>query len=225
MFNFSNLRETLESLLYALPAIVIALSFHEFMHGAVAYALGDPTAKNAGRLTLNPIKHFDPIGLLMMVVFHFGWARPVPINSAYFRRPKLGIVLTSLAGPLANFLLGFLSLNLYFVFELFGAGMPAALQTVLCEFFAILASYNISLGLFNLIPIPPLDGSKVLYAVLPQRAYYTLLRYESYGMLLLIVLMFFNILTPVLTTGYQWIMKCFLNVIGSYLIPIYQWIG
>ena len=88
-----------------------------------------------------------------------------------------------------------------------------------------MASYNISLGLFNLIPIPPLDGSKILYAVLPQRAYYTLLRYESYGMLLLIVLMFFDILTPVLTTGYQWIMNGFLDVIGAYLIPIYRLIG
>lgn len=217
MFNFSNLRETLQSLLYSLPAIVIALSFHELMHGVTAYALGDPTAKNAGRLTLNPLKHFDPIGLIMMVVFHFGWARPVPINSAYFKRPKFGIVLTSLAGPLANFLLCFISLNLYCLTYVFQNIIPDQLYYVLINFFVILASYNASLGIFNLIPISPLDGSKVLYAFLPDRAYYTILKYEQYGMILLIALMFIGVLTPVLTTGYTAIMNFFIKIINLYM--------
>lgn len=222
MFSLGNLREMLISFLYSMPAIIIALSFHEYSHGLCAYALGDPTAKNAGRLTLNPARHFDPLGLIMLIVVHFGWAKPVPINSAYFKNQKVGIVLCSLAGPLSNLLLAFASLNAMGLVVMFRAVLPETLFYILLNVLNLLVSYNLVFSVFNLIPISPLDGSKVLYALLPQRIYYKILQYEQYGMILLIVLMFVRMpngwgLQTLLTTAVDGVYESLRSIVSVYL--------
>ena len=167
-------------------ACLICLTVHELSHGLAAYKLGDPTAKNAGRLTLNPIKHLDLIGLLMMVVVKVGWAKPVPVDMRYFKNPKRGMALTALAGPAANFLTALAAVGLSSVLWHF-APVGKVTLLLLC-FLANMALLGVGMGLFNLIPISPLDGSKILFAILPDRAYYTILRYEKYVMGLLVVL-------------------------------------
>ena len=185
-----------------IPAALIAIIFHEISHGLVAYILGDRTAKERGRLTLNPIKHMDFIGVLSMVLFGFGWAKPVPVNPYYFKNKKLGMVLVSLAGPLSNLIMAFVSLLLarvvvtYFVPP---SEVWLVVEEILINFLYVFVILNIGLAVFNLIPIPPLDGSKILFSFLPRAAYGFLMNYERYGMLLLIVLinvpLFGNILT------------------------------
>ena len=166
-------------------AVLLCLVVHEVSHGLAAYRLGDPTAKQSHRLSLNPIHHLDPFGLLMMVVVGFGWAKPVPVDPRYFKNPKAGMALTALAGPLSNFALAFLSLLLARALYPYVPGRPA-LEGIFLFLLASLPPLSVGLGLFNLIPIPPLDGSKVLAAFLPDRAYFTLMRYERIGILALL---------------------------------------
>ena len=173
-------------LIYIIPAMV-CVTIHETCHGLVAYKLGDPTAKDAGRLSLNPIRHVDLIGLVMLLVCHFGWAKPVPVDARNFKDPKRGMALTALAGPVSNVLLTVVLLAayglLYFPLLKMGAAGAFFLRLVLTT-----AYLSTALAIFNIIPISPLDGSKVLYSVIPDKAYFTLLRYERYGMGILIVL-------------------------------------
>lgn len=176
-------------------ASVLSITIHETCHGVVALWLGDETARQQGRLSLNPLRHIDPMGLLMMVLVRFGWAKPVPINIRHFRHPKFGMALTALAGPISNILLALLALLfrmvLLAVVTLDSMGTVFhALRTFL-EYVVIISS---GLAVFNLFPIPPLDGSKVLFAVLPDRCYIGILRFERYGVLLLAVLLLTNIL-------------------------------
>ena len=185
-----NFLFSLQEYLYMIPMALIALSFHEVSHAFVSYLQGDPTPKDAGRLTLNPLASFDLWGALCMVFFRFGWAKPVPINPAWYKNKKRGIVLTSLAGPCSNILLALLFMilwKLYIVYAWSHIGGMWVLK--LMEMGIVL---NCSLAVFNLLPISPLDGSKVLYALLPTRIYYKILRYERYGMVVLIVLMYFT---------------------------------
>ena len=188
---------------------LLCITFHEVSHGYVAYRLGDTTAKDAGRLTLNPLKHIDPMGLLMMVVFKFGWAKPVPVNMMRFRSPKRGMALTALAGPVSNLLLAMLLL--------LGARITIAhyVDTAFCSgllnFLAMTAYMSVGLGLFNLIPISPLDGSKVLFAFLPDRAYMTLMRYEKYGMLVLFVLVWLGVGNNILSEGIYRVYELLVN--------------
>ena len=174
--------------LSVLPAL-ICITLHELSHGAVAYALGDRTAKDAGRLTLNPLRHIDPWGLVMMVLFHFGWAKPVPVNMYCFKKPKEGMALTALAGPVSNLLIAAVFLFLYGLLyrPLYLSADSAAARTVL-EMVWTTAYLSLSLAVFNILPISPLDGSKVLFAFLSDSAYAKLMRYERYGMILLMVL-------------------------------------
>ena len=169
-------------LLSVVPAL-ICITLHELAHGVVAYWLGDTTAKDAGRLTLNPIRHLDLMGLVMMVVFHFGWAKPVPVNMSRFENPRRGMAVTTVAGPLMNVLITIVFLFLYGLLykPLNGGGF-------VLEMIALTASISLSFAIFNILPISPLDGSKVLGAVLPDRQYALLMRYERYGMLLLLAL-------------------------------------
>ncbi len=172
-------------------AIFLCLTVHEACHGLAAYALGDPTAKSMHRLSLNPLRHIDWIGLLMMFAVGFGWAKPVPVDPRYFKKPKQGMALTALAGPVSNLLLAAAALALLRGAVLVLPGTDWAIWLV--NFLLELSILSVGLGLFNLIPIPPLDGSKVLAAFLPDRAYVTLMRYERYGILALLVLSFLNV--------------------------------
>ena len=168
-------------------AVLLCLTVHETCHGLAAYALGDPTAKSMHRLSLNPLHYIDWFGLLMMLAAGFGWAKPVPVDPRYFKKPKEGMALTALAGPLSNFLLAFLLIFLSKLIYLY-APYTVAMDAVFTFSLYTAAPLSIGLGLFNLIPIPPLDGSKVVAVLLPDRAYGTLMRYERYGMLLLLAL-------------------------------------
>lgn len=173
-------------------AALLCITFHETCHGLMALWLGDKTAKNAKRLSLNPLRHVDIVGLIMMAVFKFGWARPVPVNMRNFKNPKWGMALTALAGPVSNVLLAFLALLCYGGVALFWG--PDGFGYYLMLFFYYTAILSTGLAVFNLIPIPPLDGSKVLAAILPNRAYETLMRYERYGMLALMLVLFWGLL-------------------------------
>ncbi len=173
------------SALVRLAAVLLCLTVHETCHGLAAYALGDPTARREHRLSLNPLRHIDWFGFASMLLVGFGWAKPVPVDMRYFKKPKQGMALTALAGPASNLLLAALAvLGARLILYWYGA--------VWDEFFTFLletAYLSVSLGLFNLIPIPPLDGSKALFAFLPDAAYEKLMRCEKYGMALLLLLL------------------------------------
>ena len=175
-----------DMLLSVIPALV-CITLHELGHGYTALLLGDDTAKRMGRLTLNPLRHIDVMGLVMMALLRFGWAKPVPIDMRNFRRPKLGMAVTALAGPMTNVLIAVITMFLY------GAAYPffirGSVGTYLLRMIYLTASLSVSLAIFNLIPIPPLDGSKILFSVISDRAYGFLMRYERYGMILLAVIL------------------------------------
>ncbi len=186
-----------ELALVAVP-LLMGITFHEVAHGYTAYRFGDPTAKNAGRLTLNPIKHLDPLGTLVLVVTRMiGWAKPVPINPAYFEDPRKGIFWVSLAGPAANFCLAAGFYVLFYVLLMFqsmfaGGSLEPLLGTALAIcFYGILL--NIILGIFNLIPIPPLDGSKILATFMPGSMAGQYMQLEKYGFLIIILLVFLGV--------------------------------
>lgn len=173
-------------------AVFLCLTIHETCHGLAAYVMGDPTAKSMHRLSLNPLRHIDWLGLAMMFVAGFGWAKPVPVDPRYFRKPKQGIAVTALAGPASNLLLALLAMlisSLIYHYAPYSAAMDVFFNFCLFE----LAPLSIGLGLFNLLPIPPLDGSKVLTSVLPDRAYFRLMRYERYGIVVLLLLSWFGL--------------------------------
>ncbi|MCR5137950.1 MAG: site-2 protease family protein [Oscillospiraceae bacterium] len=171
---------------------LLCITLHELAHGLMAYRLGDDTAKRAGRLTLNPLKHLDPIGLLMMLTVRFGWAKPVPVNMYRFRNPKRGMALTALAGPGCNLLITVLFLFLYGL--LYSALKASELGGILLELIEITAYMSLGLCIFNLLPVPPLDGSKVLLSVLPDDAYRKLMYYERYGSIVLLALVWSGVL-------------------------------
>jgi len=203
---------SLLSMVTRLAAVLLCLTVHESCHGLVAYALGDPTARREHRLSLNPLRHIDWFGLLMMFVAGFGWAKPVPVNPNYFKKPKQGMALTALAGPVSNFLLALLTLLAARIF-CDVAAYSEANQRIL-DFLLMVALLSIGLGLFNLLPIPPLDGSKVLFAVLPDRAYNQLMRYERYGMLLLFALVFFDVGSSAFSAAIEWVFELFCRIVG-----------
>ncbi len=189
-------------------AVLLCLTVHETCHGLAALALGDPTAKQMHRLSFNPLRHLDPFGALMMLIAGFGWAKPVPVNPSYFKNPKSGMAITALAGPISNFVLAYLALLLRAILAGLGYAWPeSAVLLWALNFLLITAYLSIGLGVFNLIPIPPLDGSKVLGAFLPDRTYYTILRYERYGMIALILVLWTGILDGPLLAVRDWVFE------------------
>lgn len=208
MFNID-----LEGLLSLVIAVVLAMSIHEMAHGLVSYWLGDPTAKMQGRISLNPFAHVDWLGVLCLLLFHFGWAKPVPIDASYYKDRKTGIIWTSFAGPLANFLLAFICVFIYillivflpqFVYSGIGSFIVSTLSTS--------ATLNVGFGLFNLIPVPPLDGSKILFAFLPDEQYYRFIEGSPFFMLVLILLIYMNVLNVPLATLQNNILQFFINI-------------
>lgn len=184
---------TLISVLLCIPVVMFALSFHEAAHGYVAYKLGDPTARNLGRLTLNPFKHLDPIGVIAMLIFGFGWAKPVPINARNFDNPRKGMALTGIAGPISNLILGVANSLLYYPAFIGYLFLPSSFRTVmycLCLFFQLGALLNFGLMAFNLIPVPPFDGSRFFYYFLPTNWYFKVMKYERTIMIVVLVAFF-----------------------------------
>ncbi len=183
--------------------LMITIVAHELAHGTVALWMGDPTAKNAGRLTLNPLKHLDPIGALSMLLFRFGWAKPVPINPLRFRNRKLGMILVSAAGAFTNLLLAMISIVLLFKLRIENA--------FILELLNLLVIYNVYFAIFNLLPFPPLDGSKILFTLLPEKVENFFYQYERYFYIILVALLFTGVtgrfLAPAAAFVINWMIR------------------
>ncbi|RLC57430.1 MAG: site-2 protease family protein [Candidatus Cloacimonadota bacterium] len=201
--------DTIIRLLIQIPILLLTLTIHEFSHGYVAYLLGDDTAKRAGRLTLNPISHIDPVGLLMLFIVRIGWAKPVPVNPYNFKNQKRDMAITAAAGPASNFVMAII---LSVVFNLLKAANPNILYSgsVMIQFFTGMLVYailiNLALGIFNLLPIPPMDGSKILGGFLSDEAYYKYTAQERKGAQILMIIF-----------AISFVFK--LNIIGAIIMP------
>ncbi len=213
--------EGLYTLLARCIVLVAIIPLHECAHGLVANRLGDPTAKNQGRLTLNPIKHFDPIGSVLMLLTGFGWAKAVPVNPRYFKKPKTGMAVTALAGPLSNRIFGFILLTVYrLVYGLFAPAAAAASAPVQALFLGVteilwaMFSINISLAVFNLLPVPPLDGSRIVSILLPDKVYFTVMQYERYIFLVMAVLLYLGVFSTPLGYGVQFVVRLMVKMTG-----------
>lgn len=212
MFGFNWL-----SILINVPITLIALTGHEFAHGWVSTKLGDPTPKMQGRLTFNPLAHLDIVGTLLMIFTGFGWAKPVSVNPRYYKDTKKGMALTAAAGPLANLIMAFIALLIYAILfavnRKFGLGIDGAVEAV--GFIArIFAVRNLCFMVFNIIPIPPLDGAKVLGMLLPDGTYYKMLQYERYSMILIMVLSLTGVFSSIIGTGVNIVMNGILNLLN-----------
>ena len=195
-------------------ASLLCITFHETCHGLAAYRLGDNTAKRMGRLSLNPLKHVDLMGLIMMALFRFGWAKPVPVDMRNFKNPKAGMALTALAGPVSNVVLAYAAVVLCnFVMFLADRLGSTWLLLALAQFFVYVEIISAGLAVFNVFPIPPLDGSKVLFAFLPDSAYEKLMRYEKYGMIALLILVWLGVGDNVLSTAIYNVYAAMINFV------------
>lgn len=195
--------------------VFFCLPIHELAHGWAAYKMGDSTAKNLGRLTLNPFVHLDLFGTIMLFLFGIGYANPVPVQARNFKNPKKGMIVTALAGPCANLLMAFIFVVLFYIVKL----LPQSVAILfVLQFLNFAASVNVTLAVFNMLPIPPLDGSKVIGFLIPSKSYFKILQYERYIMIGLLVLLF----TGILNTPIEFISDVLMKIISFVPSLIYS---
>lgn len=194
-----------QEILILAPPFLFALTVHEFAHGYVAYQLGDPTASNLGRLTLNPLKHLDPMGVICFFLIKIGWAKPIPVDFRYFKNPRRDLLWVSLAGPGINFFLAVASALVVKILLAVSGLIPAFIFLPIVKMIAASVWINIMLAVFNLVPIPPLDGSKILQGLLPREMAQAYAKIEPYGFILLLILFYSGILPkfimPIISFG------------------------
>lgn len=205
------------NILVNIPITLIALTGHEFAHGWVSAKQGDPTPERDGRLTFNPLAHLDIAGTILMILTGFGWAKPVMVDPRYYKNQKRGMALTAAAGPLANFIMAFAAMLIYAIVIIVceKLNIEARAVEVFGSFVYLFAVRNLCFMVFNIIPIPPLDGSKVLGLILPDKAYYTMLRYERYSMLLIMLLSLTGFFGGIIGTGVDAVMGGILKLLNA----------
>lgn len=216
MFGFN-----LMDIVIGVPITLIALTGHEFAHGWVSSKLGDPTPERDGRLTLNPLAHLDVVGTILMILTGFGWAKPVMVDPRYYKNQKRGMAITAIAGPLANLIMAFIAMLIFAVVVVIsaklGGGIMPQNASMFVQFvwrFAFLLAYrNLCFMVFNLIPIPPLDGSKVLGLFLPNRIYYRMLQYERYAIILIMLLSISGAFNKIIGTGVNVVLTGMVNLL------------
>lgn len=213
----------LEMIPYVVITLMIAFTIHEYAHAYVAYKFGDPTAQRQGRLTLSPLAHLDPFGTLLIFIAGFGWARPVPVNRSYFKRPRLAGVLVSVAGPLSNLVIAFLGTTIWYILLATNAvaALPEFYVNGLQDFFNIFVSLNVMLFIFNLLPFPPLDGYRIIEDLAPANIRAKMTQYESYGIIIFLILVITPldgyIIQPIFAVGRTAVMELFHFLLGPIL--------